>query len=418
MARSISDEQLIELLTQHSQAEVSRRTGIPRRTLGRLKRRIEEKLGEPLTKRPPMSEDQARYRPEWTPEDCIRELQRIAQIDPDRVVSRNYFRVHSTISESTWDRYFGTFAEFKRQAGITLSRQQHKLERDIAKHASVDAYRLMNVDKAGWEEAYLKPRGIRFQTVLAGTDVHDTECDPFWRRTFIDTARRVQPEKIVLNGDIFDLPEFGKYTVDPREWDVVGRIRWVHEFLRELRGACPDAEIHFVEGNHELRLLRHLSDATPALKVVLADLHGFTVPKLLGLEEFEVNYLARADLTAFREVDLKKELAKNYVLLYDAVLGHHFPEGRQMGYPGWNGHHHRHLVWSSYSPPFGAFEWHQLGAGHSRRASYCAGEQWGNGFLLAHVDTHKKHTAFEYVELRDHAVIGGRWYERLEEEAV
>jgi hypothetical protein len=30
-------------------------------------------------------------------------------------------------------------------------------------------------------------------------------------------------------GDIFDLPEFGKYGVDPREWDVVGRIKFAHE---------------------------------------------------------------------------------------------------------------------------------------------------------------------------------------------
>jgi hypothetical protein len=32
--------------------------------------------------------------------------------------------------------------------------------------------------------------------------------------------------------------------------------------------------------------------------------------------------------------------------------------------------------------------------------------------MLCHVDTQKKHTQFEYIELRDFAMIGGRFYER------
>jgi hypothetical protein len=62
------------------------------------------------------------------------------------------------------------------------------------------------------------------------------------------------------------------------------------------------------------------------------------------LTKYEVNFVARADLTAFNESDIKKELKKNYVILYDALLFHHFPEGFNMGYPGANGHHHKHLV--------------------------------------------------------------------------
>jgi UDP-2,3-diacylglucosamine pyrophosphatase LpxH len=86
----------------------------------------------------------------------------------------------------------------------------------------------------------------------------------------------------VLNGDIFDLPEFSKYTQDPRHFAPVERIKWVHQFLNDLREAAPDAQIDFVEGNHEFRLLRHLSEATPALMTVLADLHGMTIPTCLA----------------------------------------------------------------------------------------------------------------------------------------
>lgn len=365
-----------------------------------------------------MSENSNLFRPEWTEQDCINELLRIAEIDETKVISRNYFRNHADCSEATWNRYFGTFHEFKRQAGIVLSRHQHKHERDIAKHASKDNQRVMMVEKTSYEGKYKRDSDRRFQSILNVSDLHDINCDPFLRRMLIEAAKRVQPEKIVLNGDTFDMPEFGKYTQDPRLYDPIKRIKWVHDLLTDLRKAAPNAEFIMVEGNHEFRLIRHLTEATPAMVTVLADLHGFTVPKLLGLDKFEVNYIARMDLTAFREIDIKSELKKNYSILYDAVLFHHFPEGSKMGYPGTNGHHHRHLVHSYYSPAFGPYEWHQTGAGHVRSASYCAGEQWSNGFLVVHVDTATRHSSFEYVDVRDFCMFGGKFYQRSEAESV
>ncbi|SAK98487.1 hypothetical protein AWB80_07533 [Caballeronia pedi] len=437
MATKVPADQFERIARKHNfnAYQTAKELGIDQSSTVKRMRRLREALGvepelEPVPagafrdpRNPrrivPLSEDQRKYRPDWTAQDCINELVRVALIDETRSLTRNYFRVHSDISESTWNRHFGTFLEFKRQADIILSRHAHGIERAIAKHASKDVQRGMNEQKRGYEDKYLRPHGARFQTVLVASDIHDIECDPFWHRCFIDTARRVQPEKIVINGDALDLPEFGKYGVDPREWNVVGRIKWLHAFLEETRTAAPNAEVIYIEGNHEARLIRHLGEATPALKVVLSDLHGFTVPKLLGLDAYEVNYIARMDLTAFTERDIKKELAKNYHVMYDCLMAHHFPEGRRMGIPGFNGHHHSHIVWHDYSPMFGPFEWHQLGAGHIRAASYCAGERWGNGFLLAHVDTKSKRTQMEYVDTsHEHVMIGGRFYQRNAQEKV
>ncbi|WKZ86369.1 hypothetical protein N5B55_05285 [Ralstonia pickettii] len=366
----------------------------------------------------PMSEDASKFMEHWGPDECVAELRRVAEIDPERVVTRNYFRNHSAISESTWNRFFGTFEEFKRQSGIKLSRQQHGLERSIAKHASVDHYRRMNIERQDWADRYVRENPNRFKTILVCSDLHDIEIDPFYLRVLIDTARRAQPDVIALVGDIFDLPEFGKYGVDPREWDVVGRIRFAHEhILRPLREACPEAQIDFIEGNHEARLLRQLADATPALRAVLSDLHGFTVGKLLGLEQFEINYIAKADLAAWTKRDFEKELANNYKVYFDTFLCHHFPHARNMGLPGVNGHHHRHQVWSEFSPIYGPYEWHQLGAGHVRSASYCEGERWHNGFALVNIDAEKHSTAIDYVAVTDFAVSGGKWYYRAPSEA-
>jgi hypothetical protein len=364
----------------------------------------------------PLSEDVSKFMEHWGAEECIVELKRIAEIDIEQVVTRNFFRNHSDISESTWNRYFGTFDEFKRQAGLKLSRQQHAHERNIAKHVSVDHYRQLN-ERQDWGSVYIRENNNRFKTILTCSDLHDIEIDRFYLRVMIDTAKRVQPDAICFVGDVFDLAEFGKYGVDPREWDVVSRIKFVHdEIFAPLRAACPDAQFDFVEGNHEARLIRQLADATPALRAVLSDLHGFTVAKLLGLDQFEINYVAKSDLGTFSKTEFNKELAKNYKVYWDTVMCHHFPHARHMGMPGVNGHHHRHEIWSTYNPTFGPYEWHQLGAGHKREASYTEGEKWHNGFALINIDTQTKATNFDYIPITDFAIAGGKWYHRNESE--
>lgn len=405
-------------------AAVAKKLGIADRNVRRRAAKIREaRMNNPeypelitrvMWQRPdvPASEIEGKYQ-DLTPEECVAELHRVQAITPEVEITRNQFRHHSTISDATWNRHFGTFEEFKRQAALKLSRQQHGMERAIAKHASVDHYRRMQIDRQDYAEKYVSDDGSRFKTIIACSDLHDIEIDPFFLRVLLDTIKRVQPNVVTMVGDVFDLPEFGKYTVDPREWDVVGRIKFAHDrILRPMREAAPDAQIDLLEGNHEARMLRQLADATPALRAVLADLHGFTVGKLFGLDEFRVNYVAKANLAAWTKRDFEKELANNYRIYYDTVLCHHFPHARNMGLPGVNGHHHRHHVWPMFSPIYGAYEWHQMGCGHKRSASYCEGERWHVGFTIINIDTFTRSTSFDYVAVTDFAVSGGKWYHR------
>lgn len=364
----------------------------------------------------PLSESLIRKLTEGSKEEVIEDLRSMALANPEMVISRNYYRVHGKFAESVWSQYFGTFHEFKRQAGIVLTRQQHNLEKKLAKHASVDHYRALGEERKGYAEKYIRENKRRFKTIICASDLHDKEIDPFFLRVFIDTVKRVQPDVVSFVGDVFDLPEFGKYTVDPRDWDVVGRIKVVHEKILAPLRKVYNGQIDHIEGNHEVRMLRHLADATPALRAVLADLHGFTVPKLLGLDRYEVNYIAQADLAAYNDSDIKNELKKNYKIYWDTVLCHHFPEGRNFGLPGVNGHHHKHVVWSMFNPLYGAYEWHQIGCGHRRHASYCNGEKWHMGFAIIHVDTHTRATNFEYIPITDMAIVGGKWYYRNADE--
>lgn len=368
---------------------------------------------------PPTSilpEEKHEYRADMTREMLLETLRTLYLSNPDKNITRISFRRDTNISDSTWTQHFGTFLEFKRQAGIEMSRPQHALERQIAKHVAHDHYRDFN-DRHDYSDRYIRPVNRNTKVIVGCSDLHDIECDPFYLRVFIESCRLIQPDIINFGGDIFDLPEFGKFGVDPREWDVVGRIKFVHEkIFKPLREACPNAQFDFVEGNHEFRLLRHMADATPALRAVLSDLHGFTVAKLLGLDEFEINYIAKGDLAAFHQKEQKREVEKSYVIYDDALLIHHHPHARSWGLPGWNGHHHHHKVFHERNALQGGYQWHQLGCGHELRASYAEGEFWTLGFMVSHINTQTKSVNFEYINVTDFACVGGIYFHRQADE--
>lgn len=377
-----------------------------------------------LGRRVPKSEEVRQYLEDWTADDCIKHLRDVSDMLSKQAghrvhMTRNLFRNESDISDSTWNRFFGSFGEYRRQADLELSRHAHAIERAIGKHASKDEMQRVTDMKRSYAGKYERPdNGQRFKTILIGTDFHGTKCDPFVRRMFEEANRRIQPDVINMNGDFFDLADFSKYTSDPREFDVMSEIRWNHSLLETLREDNPDAQIDFIEGNHEYRLFRHLGEQTPALKVLLCDLHGMDIPKLLGLDRYEVNFTGTASLKAFTEADVKKELSRNFKVYWDCLLSCHYPERRKLRIPGWGGHYHKHEVWPFFNPFFGACEFHQMGGGQRRRADFMDGEMWQNGIMVAHCDTLTKQTTFEYIPIQDHCVLGGQYYFRTAEEKI
>ncbi len=347
----------------------------------------------------------------------IETLRDLATKESDKQITRDFYRARTKIADSEWIKFFGTYKEYRRAAGLELSRPENKAILDIAAHASKDRLRELNIEKAGYAENYTRPCKKRFQTVLVGSDVHDIYADKFWMRLFVDTAERVQPSNIVLNGDIFDLPEFSRFNQDPREFHFIERIRFVHSFFEQLRNACPDATMYLIGGNHEHRLLKYLSFNAANMIAFLSDIHGMTISSMLGLDKYQINYVDRTDLSAFSVRDINNELKKNYLVLNEQVMFHHFPEGQRMGMPGISGHHHKYAVYSYYSPLFGSYQWSQIGGGCFRHAEYCSAEKWSLGFMLCHLDTEIKRTTFEYIDCTNQvAVVCGKYYVRDEKE--
>jgi hypothetical protein len=343
-------------------------------------------------------------------------LMQALSIENEGVINRRIWEDKTGVTRATVDRLCGSFTVLKELAGIGITPSQRQRNNSVSKHVRSDKNKELGQDRLNWGSDYKKPGSdSRWKTVLIGADFHDIECDPFVLRVFLDTIKRISPDNIVMGGDLFDIPEFGKYTCDPRDWDASGRIKFaLDHIVKPIREAAgPDVQIDLIEGNHEIRLLNQMCDDAPALMDVLSSIHGMTMRDIFGLDKYEINYIAKSDLHGWSKADERKSVSKNFEIYYDSFMFCHFPEQRaKSGMPGMNGHHHKHQVWPMCNQTFGSYEWHQLGGFHYRDASYADGEVWSNGFMIAHVDTKTKSTVFEYVDVKDHCCVGGQYYLR------
>lgn len=363
-----------------------------------------------------LSERKDKYHKNATPEECINDLRRVQQKSPDKFITRIKYRNMGRYSDRTWNRFFGSFLEFRKQAGLELTRGQQKMEREIAKHASHDVYRdFFKSEVMPYHNKYVKSDRKKhpLRLIAIASDIHDIECDEFALSVFVDQCRVRQPDVIALNGDIFDLPEFSRFDKDPRTMKSKQRYMFVHnKVFRPLREACPDAQIDFIMGNHEFRLIKHLADRSPYLRIWLSEIMDIGFKDLFGLDQYEINWHSKLDLACYTKGDIKEQLKKNYKVYHDCYVIAHHPEF--FGLSGTNGHHHS-LEWRSYTTiPAKQFTWVQTPGLHRLDAEYIGNlNKWNLGFNFATINTLHKTVIQEPIHVHeDWAMASGIFYSR------
>jgi hypothetical protein len=357
------------------------------------------------------------YDPLTTSEECIEDLRELQLEHDGKEITRNFYRLNGKYSDSTWNQFFGTFLEFKRQAGLQLTRHQHKLERELAKHASHDHYRkFFETEVMPYHQKYdqynLEKEGIA--CVVVASDMHDRYIDEFSLSILIDRCRILQPEVICLNGDIFDLYEFSKFSQDPRRCDLVDRFKFVHErIFKPLRKVCPDSRIDLIMGNHEFRLLRHLSDRSPYMKVLMSDWLDLQFKDIFKLDEYRINWVSKLDLSAWTKKNVNDELKKNYEIYFDCYAVSHI---RDLGFKmsGTNGHHHTLDMISTFFLDRGPCTWVQTPGMCARDEEYLDGmSKWNTGFVEAYINTSTKEVVqCPILTHKDWCMIDGKLYKR------
>lgn len=366
-----------------------------------------------------LSEKKKKFDPTATAKDCIEDLRKIQESHPEKGITRNFYRAKGKYSDSTWNAHFGTFLEFRRQAGLEYRRQTHKLERDIAKQASVDHYQeFFHSEVLPYHMKYEKDIKGDMVTIMVFSDLHDLEVDRFALSVFIDQCKIVQPDIIIANGDIYDLYEFSRYTKDPRQCKPVERLKFVLDHVwKPLREVCPNAQIDLIIGNHEYRLLRLMADVNPNLQVVLSDFVGLKLKDLFGLDKYQINLQSKLDLTCYTNKDINDVLNQNYKIYGGCFVATHKPS-EKFKMSGTNGHLHKgHFKsWSEMSVGGKLLQcsWVQTPALHKIDAGYIEGISQANmGFSIVHISqsTHEVIQQLHHIQ-PTFAHINGKFYRK------
>lgn len=358
-----------------------------------------------------------------TKHDLAEEFLALQRENPKVWISEEYWMAHARYSVVALRTVMGNIEELRRFAGIKLSRGQQAIQRNIALHNSLDVYRdFYNMEFMPYANQFDFLRGRRGRIRMGATlsDLHDLAVDPYCLAIALDRIKDRQPDVVVLNGDVFDQPEFGRWDCDPRDFRIAERFDFVKKnIFGAVRAAAPSAQIDFVIGNHDWRILKILADKTPNLKVILSDVMGLTLEDIFGVNAYQINLISKGglDFTANGKKAIENQCRQNFAMYFDQAgnpmyIANHFGKGR-FTKSGTSGHVHKQdiIPWNSENMEH---SWMVTAAMAKTRAHYVEGlDQAQNGFGFFHMDTKLGHTQNEYIDCSGESThIDGRYYYR------
>lgn len=105
---------------------------------------------------------------------------------------------------------------------------------------------------------------------------------------FIQRVKEINPDRLVLLGDVADMYSISSFVKDPERCDFAGETQYTRDRLTELRDAVGGkVKITIVEGNHERRLGAYM-------KKNAREFYGLgmlTVPNLWNLAQLKIDYI-------------------------------------------------------------------------------------------------------------------------------
>lgn len=354
------------------------------------------------------------------PEEIQEDVKRVMEsLGVETITRDKYLTNGARYSKTSVVNHFGGWSALLESLGVATKSGAKKVFKSIEKQSKADVYRTFQEDEVKpWTVKYAyKGKRNRLVTIIVISDIHDIDHDPFTMRVFFEAIKMIQPDFIVLNGDGYDCPEFSRYNQDPRTWDVAGRFNWMkQEFWTKVRESCPDSELWFIVGNHEMRVLKHLAEKDVSIMSLLGDFLKMSFKDLFGIEEFGVNFVCKNDLAAWSKTDHKHEMKKNFYVFLDSwIAAHECDFG--FGMSGSSGHTHR----SQYTPKRsfnGPYNWMVTPGAVIQDANYVERITAAEcGFGIVHIDTYHNKANQKLVLTTDgFCEVGGRYFFREKDE--
>jgi predicted phosphodiesterase len=148
--------------------------------------------------------------------------------------------------------------------------------------------------------------------VIAG-DLHIPHQDDNAIALLEKFLRSYQPDVIVFNGDLLDCETISKFDKIPGG-SLKEELSICREFFSDIRLICPKSEIHYLTGNHEMRLrsylIRNIKD--PSTYELVQE--RLSLEELLDLKKSDIKFH-----------DLHENISRfddNYIRIDNFCIGH------------------------------------------------------------------------------------------------
>lgn len=249
--------------------------------------------------------------------------------------------------------------------------------------------------------------------VLYG-DTHFPFQDDAALRVVAQVIRVAQPDVIVHMGDLMDCYHLSRFDHNPKRiHGLQGEIDMARAHLASMRLLAPKARFVYCEGNHEDRLRRSLWSMPPQAEALmkLDAVQGvLTWPKLLGLEELDIEFIPYGEQT--KTPLLPKFLVKhgNVVRKLSGYTAR--AELDKYNKSGASGHTHRLCGGFFHRDSNGNHVWVETGCTCLLNPEYAQDPDWQQGCVVMTFEPTTGAFQAEPVYIHDgSAVFRGKWYD-------
>lgn len=241
------------------------------------------------------------------------------------------------------------------------------------------------------------------EVVVFLNDIHVPFEDAEVVASALRLVKRVQPHRVILNGDIGDFFQLSRFnTSQERMDDLQGEIDAANKIREAVRKAAPDAVIDETEGNHDQRIRTYVLNNARAL----ASLRALEPENLFRYRELEINWHPGAGFLLREQF-----LVRHGTIARGEAGASAKAELLQSGVSGASGHTHR--LCKYIKAGYVQREWSECGGLFRCDPDYVKGglPNWTQGVAIGQFSTSSSSFAMELVQAMDGRLVwGGKAY--------
>lgn len=226
--------------------------------------------------------------------------------------------------------------------------------------------------------------------IAVASDFHVPFHDTKAVEAFLDYCADVQPNMIVINGDLVDMYMLSRFAKGEGR-NPMTEIEEAKNILERIVATCNKSQVYYVIGNHEQRLEKTILTKAPELASLIEDI-------------FSIFKLDNIGVIGCGSVTLNDNLVFKHGTLLGAKSGLSAIKEMENAYmSGATGHTHRLAKYIARKAGR-KFIWLETGCLCSMEPEYMLNPNWQQGFAMIQIENRKIKRA-EVIEIENGEVL-------------